>query len=87
MRDDFGKVPGRAGIGSRTGAGAPETMRAEESSLPIVTLLGQHYGDGLVYLRDNDDRLLLKEAIARGLVSEEGYLTQVGYAYWQSRQR
>ncbi len=63
-----------------------ETARhimAEPGTRSLVRLLGQHYGDRTVYLRDPRDRLLLKEAINRGLVSASGRLTSRGYAWWQ----
>lgn len=54
--------------------------------LEIVVLLGQRYGDGLVYLRGGNDRILLKRAIEFEFINEEGYLTPAGYRYWQSQQ-
>jgi len=53
---------------------------------PLLTLLGQHYGDGLVYLREAEDRQLLKRAMVLGLVSEDGYLTPAGYHLWRKQQ-
>lgn len=47
----------------------------------LLRLLGQRFGDGLIYLQGGDDRGLLREAIALGLVDDEGYLTQTGYAF------
>lgn len=49
----------------------------------LVRLLGQHYGDRSVYLRDPRDHVLLKDAMNRGLVSSSGRLTSLGYALWQ----
>jgi hypothetical protein len=57
----------------------------EQEQQPLLTLLGQHYGDGLVYLREPDDRRLLMRAIVLGLVSEDGYLTPDGYRLWRRR--
>ncbi|HEY5701672.1 MAG TPA: hypothetical protein VIT83_06255 [Gammaproteobacteria bacterium] len=55
----------------------------ESGTRSLVRLLGQHYGDRTVYLRDPRDHLLLKDAISRGLVSASGRLTSRGYAWWQ----
>ena len=60
-----------------------ELMRFEEVAL--VNLLGQRYGDGLVYLQSHADRLLLKLAGRLGFVCEEGYLTADGKRFWQQR--
>lgn len=49
----------------------------------LVRLLGQHYGDRSVYLRDPRDHVLLQEAMDRGLVSSSGRLTSRGYALWR----
>lgn len=48
----------------------------------VTVLLGQHYGDGSVYLHDASDRVLLKRAIEGGYVSPEGYLTPAGHQLW-----
>ena len=44
----------------------------------IVKLLAHRYGDGFVYLRDQDERDLYEQAKKLGLISSEGYLTPVG---------
>jgi hypothetical protein len=49
--------------------------------------LGHHFGDGLVYLTGACDRPLLAQAMERGLVSDEGYLTKAGYQYWRRTDR
>ena len=49
----------------------------------FVRLLSQHFGDGLVYLADEADRLLLKTAIADGLISPDGHVTAAGYRLWR----
>ena len=54
-------------------------------SRAITVLLGQRYGDGLVYLHGHRDRVLLSRAIDHGLVNEEGYLTPAGYRFWVGR--
>jgi len=51
----------------------------------MVVLLGQRYGDGLVYLRGGP-RLLLRQAIELDLINEERYLTPADYRFWQSKQ-
>ena len=51
----------------------------------ITLLLDQRYGDGLIYLHGDRDRVLLHQAIDHGLVNEEGYLTPAGYRFWLGR--
>ena len=60
-----------------------QLTRFEEVAL--ANLLGQRYGDGLVYLHSHADRLLLKLAGRLGLVCEQGYLTADGKRFWQQR--
>jgi hypothetical protein len=60
-----------------------QLTRFEEVAL--ANLLGQRYGDGLVYLQSHADRLLLKLAGRLGLVCEQGYLTADGKRFWQQR--
>ncbi len=57
----------------------------EESEL--VELLGNRFGNRLVYLQSADDRRLLARAIGLGLVDEEGLLTAAGYRFWQRREQ
>lgn len=62
------------------------TVRPDKSDATfgsLVQLLGQHYGDRSVYLREPRDHVLLKDAMNRGLVSSSGHLTSRGYALWQ----
>ena len=54
-------------------------LRNDKTELDMVVLLGQRYGDGLVYLRGGNDRLLLRQAIDLDLINEEGYLTPAGF--------
>lgn len=61
-------------------------LKNDKCELDMVVLLGQRYGDGLVYLRGGNDRLLLRQAIELDLINEEGYLTPAGYRFWQSKQ-
>ena len=60
-----------------------QLTRFEEVAL--ANLLGQRYGDGLVYLQSHADRLLLKLAGRLGLVCDQGYLTADGKRFWQQR--
>ena len=53
----------------------------------VARLLGQHYGDRSVYLRDSNDRALLQDALSMGLVSTDGQLTTAGYAFWQRHEQ
>ena len=57
--------------------------RLEEVAL--TTLLSHRLTDGSVYLEGRDDRVLLKQAIRRGLVDEEGYLTTSGKRFLEKR--
>lgn len=67
-------------------ATATHPPRNENVELDMIVLLGQRYGDGLVYLRGGNDRLLLRQAIELDLINEEGYLTPAGYRFWRSKQ-
>lgn len=49
----------------------------------FVRLLSQHFGDGLVYMADDDDRQLLQSAIDIGLISPDGHVTAAGYRLWR----
>lgn len=62
------------------------SLRSAQNELEMVVSLGQRYQDGLVYLRGGNDRVLLCRAIELEFISEEGYLTPVGYQFWQSKQ-
>lgn len=53
------------------------------NSRDFVRLLSQHFGDGLIYLADEGDRLLLKAAIDYGLISSDGHVTVAGYRLWR----
>ena len=44
----------------------------------IVTLLAHRFGDGFVYLRGQEERVLYEQAKNLGLISCDGYLTSVG---------
>ena len=44
----------------------------------LMHLLTHRFGDGLVYLDSPSERPVFRMAIARGLVSREGYLTPAG---------
>lgn len=45
----------------------------------IARLLSQRFGDGLVYIAEENDHELLRRAVADGLVSSDGHLTAAGY--------
>tara|TARA_Y100000588_G_C13885503_1_gene766386 strand:+ start:394 stop:606 length:213 start_codon:yes stop_codon:yes gene_type:complete len=64
---------------------ATSSSHSAQNELEMVVLLGQRYGDGLVYLRGGNDRVLLRRAIELEFISEEGYLTPAGYQFWQSK--
>lgn len=55
------------------------------TEVAMLMLLGQRFGDGLVYLHDRDDELLLNEAIRLGLVGDDGYMTSGGETSWQAQ--
>ena len=44
----------------------------------IIKLMAHRYGDGLVYLRGQEERDVYEQAKKLGLISREGYLTPVG---------
>lgn len=52
------------------------------TEVAMLRLLGQRFGDGLVYLHDRDDEALRNEAIRLGLVVEDGYMTADGKKFW-----
>ena len=56
------------------------------NDVDLVALLGQRYGDGLVYLRGGNDHAVFARAIELGLVSDDGYLTPTGHRFWMNRQ-
>lgn len=58
-----------------------ELTHQTESTL--VALLGQRFGDGLVYVQSEADRIALERAMRRGLVDREGYLTRAGRQCWK----
>ena len=68
-----------------------EAMPGSTKAMPqpspddVARLLGQHYGDRSVYLREAGDRDLFELAQSIGLISADGQLTTRGYAYWQRR--
>lgn len=44
----------------------------------ILKLLGNHFGDGSVYFREQFERSLYAQAVSLGLVSADGLLTAAG---------
>jgi hypothetical protein len=55
-------------------------MRAsiDHSRQPLERLLAHRYGDGRIYLPKSMNSGVLRDAMRRGLVSEEGFLTRKG---------
>ncbi len=62
----------------------PEVLPEVEQA--IVKLLANRYGDGFVYLRDQEERALYEKAKGLGLISGEGYLTPIGRSLASSYQ-
>lgn len=58
-----------------------EKNHFDEDKHALAHFLEHRYGDGLVYLQNNEDRALLRRAIQLGFVNEEGYLTPAGYRF------
>jgi len=58
--------------------GEEQSEQPDEVDQRILDLLGHRFGDGLVYLRDEHERRLFRQAINMGLVSSEGYVTPRG---------
>ncbi|MBT6275364.1 MAG: hypothetical protein HOI95_14660 [Chromatiales bacterium] len=52
-------------------------------STQMGRFLSHHFGDRMVYLTGAADKALLKQAVAKGLVTVEGYLTRAGYRFWR----
>lgn len=57
---------------SRSSGAQPPIERA------LLQLLAHRFGDGLVYLRDDEERGLFEHAVRMGFISSEGYLTPAG---------
>ena len=55
-------------------------LEIDKCELDKVVVLGQRYGDGLVYL-GGGPRLFLSQAIELDLINEEGCLTPEGYRF------
>ncbi|MFT4560783.1 MAG: hypothetical protein ACI9BW_000518 [Gammaproteobacteria bacterium] len=54
---------------------------SEQYGQPIKKLLAHRYGDGSIYLPKSANTGLLRVAVKKGLVSEDGYLTRKGRNY------
>lgn len=61
----------------------PRSSTVQNEVRELMHLLGQHFGDRMVYLQGNKDRRLFKLAVEEGLVTEDGYITIEGYRAWQ----
>lgn len=57
---------------------AEEPPQGDSIEPDLLQLLDHRYGDGLVYLREDEERGLLAQAIRLGLVSPDGYITPKG---------
>ena len=55
-----------------------ESGESPKVEAAIIRLLAHRYGDGLVYLRGQEERELYERAKQLGLISREGYLTPAG---------
>jgi hypothetical protein len=55
-----------------------QQKQTEDVDQAILMLLGHRYGDGLVYLRNDEEEQLFHQAVRLGLVSSEGYVTPRG---------
>ena len=60
---------------------SPHPRAEADSSSGIARLLGHRFGDGLIYIRDENERYLFNLAVERGLISPEGYLTPEGRSF------
>lgn len=59
----------------------PPASPAQDEDVPepqIAAILESRFGDGMVYLPRNRPRHLFDQAIARGFIDAEGYLTRKG---------
>lgn len=80
------KVRGQSGImviaamNEQNKAKQQKQQQQKQMDTAMVRLLAHRYGDGLVYLREDGERLLLDKAMGLGFVSAEGYLTPKGRA-------
>ncbi|MGH8660029.1 MAG: hypothetical protein ACREV4_16595 [Gammaproteobacteria bacterium] len=60
-----------------------ESIPSSQAQVPepqLVEILSHHYGDGFVYLLNASLEAWYKVAIAKGYVSDDGYLTRKGRA-------
>lgn len=58
-------------------------LRLDERSL--MWFLGHRSPHGLVRLQSSQEQVLLRQAIALGLVREDGYLTAAGHRFCEER--
>jgi len=54
------------------------SARLNQERKPFERLLANRYGDGLVYLPKSMNLGVLGDAVVRGFVSEDGFLTRKG---------
>lgn len=51
----------------------------DANELDIARVIGRHYGDGAVYMTQDESQVsALSKAISEGFVSEDGFLTRKG---------
>ena len=55
-----------------------QQRQTDDVDQAMLSLLVHRYGDGLVYLRNDREQQLYREAVRVGLVSPEGYVTPRG---------
>lgn len=55
-----------------------QPAQSESLETALLQLLDHRYGDGLVYLHEDEERGLLSRAMRLGLVSPDGYITPKG---------
>lgn len=77
--------PGNGNVKKPDFYNARHRARANVNDEQLAQFLGRRYGDGLVYMQEREDKVLLRLAMKLGLVSEEGYLTPSGYRFWNAR--
>ncbi len=54
------------------------SKRPNQEQGPFERLLANRYGDGLIYLPKSMNLGVLGDAVVRGFVSEDGFLTKKG---------
>ena len=60
----------------------PDSGQVESA---LIKLLAHRYGDGLVYLRGQEERELYQKAKLLGFINSDGYLTPAGRSLLTAR--